>query len=83
MCGNGALIFIVRIIIKNSSESNPTGPKDSYDPQEPGAVKRVQRGGSFLCNDMYCERYKAGSRGKGEVNSPTNNVGFRLVKDIQ
>ncbi|EEI92504.1 hypothetical protein HMPREF0765_1902 [Sphingobacterium spiritivorum ATCC 33300] len=68
---------------KNSAESNPTGPRDSYDPQEPGAVKRVQRGGSFLCNDMYCERYKAGSRGKGEVNSPTNNVGFRLVKDIQ
>lgn len=61
---------------------NPTGPKDSYDPQEPGLVKRVQRGGSFLCNDQYCERYKAGARGKGEVNSPTNNVGFRCVKEI-
>ncbi|TDQ76347.1 formylglycine-generating enzyme family protein [Sphingobacterium yanglingense] len=61
---------------------NPKGPKDSYDPQEPGLVKRVQRGGSFLCNDQYCERYKAGARGKGEVNSPTNNVGFRCVKDI-
>ncbi|TDS11133.1 formylglycine-generating enzyme family protein [Sphingobacterium paludis] len=66
----------------NDSKANPTGPKDSYDPQEPGLVKRVQRGGSFLCNDAYCERYKAGSRGKGEVNSPTNNVGFRCVKDI-
>ncbi len=63
-------------------QQNPKGPADSYDPQEPGAVKRVQRGGSFLCNDQYCERYKAGSRGKGEVNSPTNNVGFRCVKDI-
>ncbi|WP_437922228.1 formylglycine-generating enzyme family protein [Sphingobacterium sp. LRF_L2] len=61
---------------------NPKGPVDSYDPQEPGSVKRVQRGGSFLCNDQYCERYKAGSRGKGEENSPTNNVGFRCVKDI-
>ncbi|GHE49811.1 formylglycine-generating enzyme family protein [Sphingobacterium griseoflavum] len=67
---------------KESDRHNPTGPADSYDPQEPGAVKRVQRGGSFLCNDQYCERYKAGSRGKGEVNSPTNNVGFRCVKDI-
>lgn len=61
---------------------NPRGPADSYDPQEPGLVKRVQRGGSFLCNDQYCERYKAGARGKGEVNSPTNNVGFRCVKDV-
>ncbi|PRD44119.1 formylglycine-generating enzyme family protein [Sphingobacterium haloxyli] len=61
---------------------NPKGPTDSHDPQEPGLIKRVQRGGSFLCNDQYCERYKAGSRGKGEINSPTNNVGFRCVKDI-
>lgn len=65
-----------------SPKSNPKGPSSSHDPQEPGLVKRVQRGGSFLCNDEYCERYKAGSRGKGEVNSPTNNVGFRCVKDI-
>ena len=66
----------------NSPKKNPKGPTDSHDPQEPGMVKRVQRGGSFLCNDQYCERYKAGSRGKGEVNSPTNNVGFRCVKDM-
>lgn len=65
-----------------SEKDNPKGPNDSYDPQEPGLVKRVQRGGSFLCNDQYCERYKAGARGKGEINSPTNNVGFRCVKNI-
>lgn len=65
-----------------SERIDPKGPKDSYDPQEPGLVKRVQRGGSFLCNDQYCERYKAGARGKGEINSPTNNVGFRCVKDL-
>src|SRR5215831_18317707 len=28
---------------------NPKGPADSYDPGEPGARKRVLRGGSFLC----------------------------------
>jgi len=67
---------------QHSTIANPKGPQDSYDPQEPNLEKRVQRGGSFLCNDQYCERYKAGSRGKGEVNSPTNNVGFRCVKDI-
>lgn len=67
---------------RHSEKLNPKGPKSSYDPLEPGLVKRVQRGGSFLCNDQYCERYKAGARGLGEVNSPTNNVGFRCVKDI-
>ena len=68
---------------QHSTAANPKGPQDSYDPQEPNLEKRVQRGGSFLCNDQYCERYKAGSRGKGEVNSPTNNVGFRCLKDIK
>lgn len=66
---------------KNSEKANPKGPKDSYDPQEPSLVKRVQRGGSFLCSDEYCNRYKAGSRGKGEVSSASNNLGFRCVKD--
>lgn len=66
----------------NAPKVNPQGPSDSHDPQEPGLVKRVQRGGSFLCVDSYCERYKAGGRGKGEINSTTNNVGFRCVKDI-
>lgn len=66
---------------ENASRDNPKGPADSYDPAEPGLVKRVQRGGSFLCNNQYCERYKAGSRGKGEVSSASNNLGFRCVSD--
>ncbi|SOD80363.1 formylglycine-generating enzyme family protein [Spirosoma fluviale] len=64
-----------------SPKMDPQGPSDSYDPEEPGAVKRVQRGGSFLCSDQYCVRYKAGSRGKGEVSSGSNNLGFRCVRD--
>lgn len=66
---------------RNSPAVNPTGPADSFDPGEPGVIKRVQRGGSFLCSDEYCVRYKAGSRGKGETGSASNNLGFRCVKD--
>ncbi|SFD23903.1 formylglycine-generating enzyme family protein [Spirosoma endophyticum] len=66
---------------QSSPVSNPKGPKDSYDPEEPGAVKYVQRGGSFLCSDQYCIRYKAGSRGKGEVSSGSSNLGFRCVRE--
>ena len=66
---------------QKSPANNPTGPEDSYDPSEPNAVKRVQKGGSFLCSDEYCIRYKPGSRGKGEISSGSNNLGFRCVKD--
>ena len=64
-----------------SPVNNSKGPPDSYDPDEPNMVKRVQRGGSFLCSDQYCIRYRPGSRGKGEVTSGSNNLGFRCVKD--
>jgi sulfatase modifying factor 1 len=66
-----------------SPAANPAGPADSYDPEEPGLVKRVQRGGSFLCSDQYCIRYQAGSRGKGEVKSAANNLGFRCAKSVR
>ncbi|GEO07454.1 hypothetical protein AAE02nite_51180 [Adhaeribacter aerolatus] len=64
-----------------SPAKNPQGPENSFDPDEPGAVKRVQRGGSFLCSDQYCVRYKPGSRGKGEHTSASDNLGFRCVKN--
>ena len=60
---------------------NPQGPADSFDPQEPGAAKRVLKGGSYLCTDQYCARYLVGSRGKSEVSSGASNLGFRLVRD--
>ena len=61
--------------------ADPRGPDRSFDPQEPGQPKRVQRGGSFLCSDQYCSRYIVGTRGKGEIASSTNHIGFRCVKD--
>lgn len=61
---------------------DPAGPKTSMDPFEPGLQKRVQRGGSFLCSDQYCERYLVGSRGKGEISSASSNVGFRCAKNV-
>ena len=60
---------------------NPKGPADSFDPSEPGVRKRVHRGGSFLCTDQYCARYIAGGRGKGELDTGTNHLGFRCVRD--
>lgn len=64
----------------NKVARNPTGPASSYDPAEPTQKKRVHRGGSFLCTDLYCTRYMIGTRGKGEVSTASNHVGFRCVK---
>ena len=58
---------------------NPQGPLDSFDPAEPGVPKRVHRGGSFLCTDQFCARYMVGTRGKGDIRTSTDHVGFRTV----
>lgn len=61
---------------------NPQGPDAYNDPNDPTQIKRVHRGGSFLCTDQYCTRYMVGTRGKGEVRSAANHLGFRCVKSI-
>lgn len=61
---------------------NPRGPDSPFDPAEPTEKKRVHRGGSFLCTDLYCTRYMVGTRGKGEARTASNHVGFRCVQDV-
>lgn len=63
----------------DSPAINPQGPDSPLDPDEPSALKRVHKGGSFLCSDSYCTRYMVGTRGKGEVRTGTNHLGFRCV----
>jgi formylglycine-generating enzyme required for sulfatase activity len=63
-----------------SPAHDPQGPDDSFDPDEPGLPKRVQRGGSFLCSDQYCSRYMPGGRGKGAIDTGSSHVGFRCAK---
>ncbi len=60
---------------------NPKGPKNSYDWQEPYSVKRVQRGGSFLCHPDYCKGYQITARMKTCPDTSLNHSGFRCVKD--
>jgi len=67
----------------NAAARNPGGPDSSVDPDEPGAQKRVTRGGSFLCSGDYCSRYLVGSRGKAEISSGSSNLGFRLAKSAE
>lgn len=59
---------------------NPQGPDEAYDDMGGNEKKRVHRGGSFLCTAQYCSRYMIGTRGKGEIKSAANHLGFRCVK---
>jgi formylglycine-generating enzyme len=63
----------------HSPEKNPPGPADSFDPNEPAAKKRVQRGGSYLCNEVYCTGYRASARMKCTPDTGLSNTGFRCV----
>ena len=59
---------------------NPTGPERSADPTRPFTPQRVQRGGSFLCNDSYCSRYRPGARHGCSPDTGMSHVGFRCVQ---
>ncbi|HWG47931.1 MAG TPA: formylglycine-generating enzyme family protein [Gemmataceae bacterium] len=63
-----------------SPKRNPQGPESSIDPDGRGEPKRVQRGGSFLCSDNYCLRYRAGARGQGATDTGLSHTGFRCVR---
>ena len=58
---------------------DPIGPAVSFDPDEPTVPKRVQRGGSFLCNEAYCASYRVAARMKSSPDTSLNHVGFRCV----
>lgn len=59
---------------------NPAGPERSLDPRNPDAPEsRVQRGGSFLCNDSYCASYRPSARMACTPDTGMQHVGFRAV----
>ena len=58
---------------------NPTGPLQSHDPRHPYGPSRSQRGGSFLCCDSYCSRYRPSARHGCSPDTGMSHVGFRCV----
>lgn len=52
---------------------DPTGP--------PTGTARVMRGGSYLCHDSYCNRYRVSARSSNTPNTTTGNLGVRLAFD--
>jgi formylglycine-generating enzyme len=58
---------------------NPRGPDRSFNPMNPYEPQRSQRGGSFLCSDSYCSRYRPGARHGCSPETGMSHCGFRCV----
>jgi formylglycine-generating enzyme len=47
----------------------------------PEADHRAARGGSYLCHESYCRRYRVAARNGLAPDSSAGNVGFRCIVD--
>jgi formylglycine-generating enzyme required for sulfatase activity len=52
---------------------DPAGP--------PNGTRKVQKGGSYLCHESYCRRYRVAARQGNTPDSSAGNVGFRCARD--
>jgi sulfatase modifying factor 1 len=62
--------------------ANPVGRdrEASIDPNEQFRVpRRVVKGGSFLCADSYCQRYRPAARRAQMIDTGMSHVGFRVA----
>jgi formylglycine-generating enzyme len=63
--------------------ANPRGGnvEDSYDPVQPQfrVPRKVIKGGSHLCADSYCLRYRPAARRPQMIDTGTSHVGFRCA----
>ncbi|HEU4946432.1 MAG TPA: formylglycine-generating enzyme family protein [Kribbella sp.] len=57
---------------RRSPAANPAGPKYGEG--------RVMRGGSYLCHDSYCHRYRVAARSHNTPESSSGNLGFRCAR---
>jgi len=56
---------------RKKTRNNPSGP--NY------GTSKTMKGGSYLCNDSYCNRYRVAARTQNSPDSSTGNLGFRLI----
>ncbi|MEV7611873.1 formylglycine-generating enzyme family protein [Streptomyces sp. NPDC089799] len=52
---------------------------DRFRPQ--GGEERAMRGGSHMCHDSYCNRYRVAARTRNTPDSSAGNIGFRVAAD--
>lgn len=66
-CGD----FFLPKYYRTSPRNNPMGPTIG--------AGRVMRGGSYLCHESYCNRYRVSARSSNTPDSSSGNCGFRTA----
>ena len=59
-------------------------PEDSYDADQPNIriPRRVLKGGSFLCAENYCARYRPAARQAQMIDTASVHIGFRCAAEV-
>lgn len=66
-----------------SGELEETSMRMILDPSgPPQGTDKVKKGGSFLCHESYCNRYRIAARTQSTPDSATFNLGFRCAMNI-
>ncbi|XP_076279671.1 formylglycine-generating enzyme isoform X2 [Lasioglossum baleicum] len=56
---------------KKGGSTNPIGPPNGSD--------KVKKGGSYLCHESYCFRYRCAARSQNTPDTSAGNLGFRCA----
>ncbi|HBF18943.1 MAG TPA: formylglycine-generating enzyme family protein [Cryomorphaceae bacterium] len=60
---------------------NPQGAKEAFNPLNPYQKEKIIKGGSFLCHESYCASFRISARMAMAIDSGSDHLGFRTVKD--
>lgn len=63
-------------------EDRDTAPCCAADARDPrsGIARKVIKGGSFLCADNYCMRYRPAARRPQQIDTGMSHIGFRCIR---
>lgn len=64
---------------QNKTIINPLGADTAYNPNNT-YIKKIIKGGSFLCSDSYCASYRVSSRMATDTDSAQEHLGLRTVE---
>ena len=65
----------------HSDKADKTLPEAGFDPRQPDVPVNVIKGGSFLCADNYCMRYRPTARQAQDAFMSTSHIGFRTARN--
>lgn len=66
--------WFVKNVNQRGGRYNPDGPRKGEE--------KVMRGGSYLCHESYCNRYRVAARTSNTPDSSSGNIGFRCIAEF-